>query len=267
LPYRETRHNPNPPERTVMLKSLGLFLLLFSLKASGQYSLAIINDPAGFINVQRDKNPKSQVVGRLFDDDVFNFDVQDQNDEWVEIYFSTPFNKLKPEQRDYYTKELHYKRSEVALAGYVLRNRITPLENLKKISDQKLIPTHNDLKFQNDSVSFEIELNAFAAVDHDIDEGGNNIDGTYAFGVFGNVPKTEIKKIALKINTTTVSIPKRDYKDLFEANLELINLYVDKRNVIYIYMPWNSDGAGAYDAVWIIKNKKYLKRYVDNSND
>ena len=67
----------------------------------------------------------------------------------------------------------------------------------------------------------------------------------------------------LLINEKPISIPSAAYTDLFEPGIKSFNIYFDKKGKIYLYMPSSSDGAGFYTVVWVIKNGKYVKRYID----
>ena len=67
---------PNP-------KSKGLFLLIafmISLPSYGQYVSAIISDADGYTNVRKDSSTKSEIVEKILDGEVFEYN----GDDWHE---------------------------------------------------------------------------------------------------------------------------------------------------------------------------------------
>ena len=55
---------------------------------------------------------------------------------------------------------------------------------------------------------------------------------------------------------------KLPFEDLFEPNLNLTFVNIDKKNkTVYISVE-NSDGAGAYVALWIIENGKFSQQLI-----
>lgn len=98
------------------------------------------------------------------------------------------------------------------------------------------------------------------------------IDNKAYFGDYGKVPKTYIEKITVVVDRDTVAIPPAAYADLYNPVLSVnvngtqksnnkIYLSADGRK-IYIYM-LKQEAGGSYEVVWIIQDKKYLKRMVD----
>ena len=64
----------------------------------------------------------------------------------------------------------------------------------------------------------------------------------------------------------SIDIPKDAYKDLYEPSLRTLSIFSGADSTFYVRMD-NSDGAGAYTIIWVIKDNKYLGRYIDTSND
>jgi hypothetical protein len=251
-----------------MKKYLILLLFVciaFSLKAQ----LAIINDPDGFVNVRKGKGANTAIVGKLYEGQIFALDIEDNGkDEWAPIFFEN-------------SHLLHYpnriKTKEGYLEGYVHKSRITLVSSLPHVSSlpKNRQLTKNTLLIKNDSLEFSIK--PFIAKKHIIHYAKvecrncmpmiDKIDGKVTFGQDGGLPHTEISNIKLSINNENIDIPQDSYNDLFESGVESTNLYFGKKNMIYLYIAQNSDGAGAYSVVWIIQNRKLIGRYVDNSND
>lgn len=68
------------------------------------------------------------------------------------------------------------------------------------------------------------------------------------------MPKIEIKSISISIDGKNIDFPKGFYNDLFEPNLAGLDFYVISDHIWILLLPSNSDGAGAYDAAFIIKD-------------
>lgn len=93
----------------------------------------------------------------------------------------------------------------------------------------------------------------------------SSIDGKPFWGTDGPIPKQIITSVKIIISGKSILIPINAYNDLYEPNLSTLQIYIGKDNTIYVEMD-NSDGAGAYSIIWIIKNNQYFKRYIDNSD-
>jgi hypothetical protein len=232
-----------------MLKSLILIaILVLTSNAYGQ--LAVIKDPDGFTNVRESKSASSKIVGRLNADDIFLYDFDNEGEQWVGVYLD--------------------KAGKRYIQGYIHKSRLQPLDKLEKATTNKdsRVEKQNELILQNDSVKVVIKTANFTPKEHRIgkDKQGyvTTIDGKAPKGVDGNLPKIELISITVTFNGKPVAIPLSAYNDLYEPNVSSFNIYFDKKGTIFLYMSDNSDGAGGYSVAWIIKDGKYLKRYVDS---
>lgn len=254
-----------------------LILILWFISIGAESQLAIIDYKYNYMNVRQDSNSSSIIVGRLYNEDVFLYDAfsftNKVKKEWNLIFQNISLDKIEPFKSDFYIKELHKTKNDFICYGYIRKNVLLPIEDLEKINIQ-YIPPMNDwwslkddsLCAINDTISLVIKTGKFNKDEHKIDSVNSRyvekIDGKNPYGIDGDVPRLEIKNIELKINSQEIEIPKQEYKDLFQPRLRNLNLYLDNRGIIYIYMPGNSDGAGGYMVVWMIKKHRYLKRYV-----
>jgi len=232
-----------------MFRFLLFGLLIFStLKVQGQ--LAIINDPDNFTNVRKDKSVTSKVVGRLYKDDVFLYSFDKEDDQWVGIFYT--------------------KADSSYIQGFIHKSRLLPIAELEHISWKRKSRTEKtkELLIQNDSMQVVVKTESFISAKHKIERDKEGyvirIDGKQPKGTDGNLPKIGLTYISVKVNGKDVFIPAGTYKDLFEPEIKSFNVYFDKKGIIYLYMPFNSDGAGGYFVAWTIKNGKYSKRYVDS---
>jgi hypothetical protein len=90
----------------------------------------------------------------------------------------------------------------------------------------------------------------------------NLIDGVKAYGINGDIPKTELYYIELIINNDIFKIPNRFFSDLFNPNLGLSEVYLEpSKQLIYLYLS-GSDGAGSYSIKYVFNFNGYLTRIV-----
>lgn len=216
---------------------------------SNAQDYAVIKDRDGFVNVRKEPNVKSQVIGQLYIDDLFLYDSESEKSGWIKIYKQN----FKDERKDF--------------DGYIDKSRLFPLSQFKSLS-KKQVGKHI-ANVSNDSISITIKSSAFIAKNHKLHYYGIDkllsIDGKHIWGTDGEVPKVKISSVSVILNSMPVIIPKSEFDDLYEPNFKNFHIYLSKNGTIYIEMD-NSDGAGYYTVIWIIKNNKYLKRYIDNSN-
>ena len=235
--------------------------------------LVTIAGGSTYIDVYRKESINSKIAGRLFRGDVFLL-VNNDDLYWAEISYVYPIRQLEKEKADYYLQELKsiVSHDTIFIQGYVQKNKILNLRDLKEISKMKVLKNSATLK--NDSITFVMKKDFFHPEKHKIERfhgemaphNIKSIDGGCPYGFIGKIPKYEIEMISLLINDKKVEIPYGDYSDLYEPNLRYLSLRKDNKGKIFIFMPSNSDGSGGYDAVWIIKECKYIKRYVDGLN-
>jgi hypothetical protein len=94
------------------------------------------------------------------------------------------------------------------------------------------------------------------------------IDGRWAHGTDGNVPKIEIALVKLSLDGKDVSIPGRIYADCFEPDLNASDLVLrfgrNFRSVIITMS--GSDGAGSYEVIWRLrKNGNHSRSFSQGS--
>lgn len=92
------------------------------------------------------------------------------------------------------------------------------------------------------------------------------IDGKLYWGTDGEVPKKVISSVKIIKNSIVIQLPKTAFADLYEPNFGNISICKGPENTFYVSM-LNSDGAGGYNIIWVLKDNKYLNRYIDDSED
>ena len=229
---------------------LGLFFSCLEIYAQ---SYAVVHTENGFINIRAEKSSTSKIVGKVANCDIVGCDLNDKS-SWVNIY-----------------KTFSEKRNEPFVEGYVERSKIIPLSEYKHLKSRS---NGHSFTATNDSLTIVIRSAAFAPQKHKLlyeKPSESNapillkIDHKNIWGTDGGVPKRMITSISFVNRGVKVSIPLIAYHDLYEPNFDTAKVYLGCNKAIYVQMN-NSDGAGGYSVIWIIKNNKYLKRYLDDSN-
>jgi len=215
-----------------------IFLTTLSFQGFGQ-EIVIINDKDGYVNVRENADGKSKIIGKKYEDDIF-YSIKSKDNDWYEVYI------------------------ENGATGYIHSSRIMPLSNLQKLNTKSVHWKDEVLTFQNDTLFFEIRLAKFVPSKHLIknkNEYPESIDNHEMHGTFGNLPKVEFVSIKLVVRSKDIPLPKEQFNDCYEIDLSRMRLYSDKKGRLFIASS-NSDGAGGYDAIWVVKNNKYLKREI-----
>ena len=243
------------------MKYILTLLIAFIILSANAQTLAIVNDPDGYVNVRKDGNNKAPIIGQLKSGTIIVLNEEDKS-EWK------AFDYLSEDEKKF--DSLAVKSHIIFSPGYIHKSRITRLDGLPRMSYKKGVGFVS-LKPVNgvvDTVVLSIKIRPFSRKTHTIQRSHDGfvvqIDKKRPWGIDGELPKKEIYDVALTINGNQVPMPKDSYDDLFEPGHD-VDIYYDKMGNIYLHM-LNSDGAGYYDLVWVINNNKLTKRYTDNSN-
>lgn len=222
-----------------------IFLLLISnLSFSQEFEFGIIQDEDGFSNVRKAPTLKSEIVGTIKTNElIFVFD-NEANNDWFNIKSSK-------------------------ISGFVNKSRIKHLTDFLEVDPSN--QSENNIRFKSSNFSIDIFSEKFNRKKYSISweaKGGyiKLIDGGIFYGTDGEIPKSVIKSIILKINEKIISVNNNQLKDLFEPNFDNTQVFYDKSTqTIYLTMH-NSDGAGAYSVAWIFKPNQLPKRFVLYTN-
>jgi hypothetical protein len=218
-----------------MKKLLLLTLVLLSLHVSGQ--VAIIRDKDGYTNVRSKPDNESEIVHRVFENQVFwiDFSVRDTS-EWILVFI--PKNDFSLGCGD-----------NESITGFIHKSRVFPLERLEQPN--------------NDSFTFKYNIQPFDPTRKIIDTGTGtwigSIDGRHAWGTDGNMPMNQVSGIEASIDGQAISINRAFYNDLFECTN---NFNVYKNGDTYFVWQGNSDGAGYYELVWVFTKEGLKQRLV-----
>ena len=216
---------------------------------------AVIKDTDGYVNIRKMPSANAPIVGKIYNYSVFN--CQPNGTNWWKV--------------------LQVKGGEGSnwLEGYIYKSKVSLIKNWKTVSYKKV--TTDSAVFKNDSLIIVVKKRVFHAKQHKLfyhkaDPNQNTtsylekIDGKRFWGTDGGTPRSIISSIKIINQSLPIYIPKDAFHDLYEPNLKTLSFCSDRANTFYVRMD-NSDGAGAYTIIWVIKDNKYLSRYIDTSND
>tara|TARA_R110000868_G_scaffold399453_2_gene673200 strand:+ start:2385 stop:3041 length:657 start_codon:yes stop_codon:yes gene_type:complete len=206
-------------------------ILLFSNQNYGQ--IAVINDSDGFTNVRKLPNSDSEIIYKLKDSEIFEY--QKTKSDWITVYISK--NKYQLECDEDYS-----------FTGYIHKSRLCPIENLD---------IYNGTEF-----SFNYELKKFSLENKIFDYDGKwltKINGRRIYGTDGNIPKTEVSGIKATLNGKAINIPNMLFEDIFECDNKFT---INKNKEDYIVHQWNSDGAGGYFIAWVLGKDRVKQRLI-----
>jgi len=230
--------------KTVLLTVL-LPLLCLSTYAQ---DFAVINDKDGYVNVRKNKDKNAPVLGRLTATSIFTLSEDATlKSEWVKIYL----------QKD---------RSS-DLSGYIYHDRFKFLSSFGRLQIMK--QDSKGCLAKNDTMSVRLNKCPFIPKQHKLVYDGNQeiakIDGKDFWGTDGEIPKYVINELRVTIKNQPVVIPISAYNDLYEPRFSSLRVFLAPDKTIYIELD-NSDGAGAYAVIWVIKDGVYRYRYLHNLN-
>ena len=219
-----------------MKNLLASIFLLCSLLANGQ--VAIIKDKDGFTNVRKKPNGKSEIIHKIYENEVFWFDHEKGVDtlEWVPVYIPKNDFSLGSSEPEY-------------IVGFIHISRLQPL--------QELTP------YEGPDFSFEYVVQPFDSTNRIIDRKEGRwvtaIDGRPVWGTDGGLPSTQVNEIKVTIEGQEINLNRAFYSDIYECT-NSFKIY--KNGDAYIIYQWNSDGAGYYEIAWVFTKKGLRHRLV-----
>jgi hypothetical protein len=226
-----------------MNKILYLILFInFSISYSQEFEFAVINDKDGFVNVRSsNKIEENNIVDKL-------------ENGFVVSHFGAEGNWIL----------VDYEKNGKDLNGYIYKSRIKNISNFTEIPKENT--STNEITFSNKNFEIKIIEKQFDKTKHSFKYYNENpnqlneIDGKEIFGTDGNIPKMEYKNITISFKNNIIELPKESIENLYEPNFEYTKCnYNEKEKALYI-QSMNSDGAGGYVVIWIIKNGEYINR-------
>jgi uncharacterized protein YgiM (DUF1202 family) len=225
-----------------MMRTLAVFLLLISISEKSIAQFAIVKDNDGFLFVRNGPNISNNVIDTLKNGEVVWYFEKEGN--WFEI---------------------EYEKKGIKRSGYAYSNRLIPLENYPAINKKSF--QKNIIIFKNDSVEIKIKTKSFKANEHKLIFDSSQqikslvkIDNKTFYGTDGEIPKEQYKSISINYGSKTYNFDTSILDNLFNPNLNSTHCYIDKVNNSILISAMNSDGAGGYGIIWVIKNGEHISR-------
>jgi hypothetical protein len=256
-----------------LLSRLLLFVatfLLTSINMTAQNQFFLVNDKDGLVNVRESADVNAKIIGQLKNRVVVAGYSAEYMDSTKKNWIIAEFYLSKEEAQNIKCKPVSLEEEPIACTmagyllfeGYIYKDRVKPIEDLKPLKSKSI---EDQFLLYDDSIKIKFSSGKFQKEKHKISRKENfvtKIDGHYFAGTDGDLPRYEIKGLSIEINHQKVDIPKSVYYDLYEPNLnDFTNAYTDGSGTLYIIMH-NSDAAGSYDVIFIIKGNKFVARYV-----
>jgi hypothetical protein len=224
------------------MKHLALLVSLFISNISyAQFS--VISDKDGYTNVRDDAKKESKLLDSLKNGHLIF--VWENRGKWSVIDYSKN------------NSERH---------GFIYFDRY------KSISDYPKIPlvaqTDSSVKIAKDSIEVIVTQRKFDKKKHKYKYYKESpteiefIDNKQYWGTDGGLPTMEYSGIKIKIGRIVFVAPKLATENLYEPNLDTVEVNYDKEKGMIYIQTMNSDGAGAYFVVWKFKNGVYQDRLI-----
>jgi hypothetical protein len=227
-----------------------LYILAHALIANGQ--LAIIKDPDGFTNVRAGSSVNTKIIGKFHDGDVFTYG--NEQNGWVKVM--------------YYPAD---SSDRVSFEGYIHKDRLLPIDQLHCIIQNEKTVKNGHLTLHKDSLTVELMTAPFRPAQHVLRKEDNliqKIDSKRPLGTDGEMPLEKLTRLRMTIGDHAVDIPAAAWDNLYDPTLETCGIFVDTRTgFLYVHLLSNRSAAGGYEMVWVFKNDRYIRRYVDQSNN
>ncbi|OKL39334.1 hypothetical protein [Pontibacter flavimaris] len=210
-------------------------LLLTTVIATAQ--VAIIQDKDGYTNVREKPNGQSQVIHKLYSNEAFWYDYEEGHDtnEWIPVFIPKNLFSLNSTEVSY-------------IEGFIHKSRLQTLDKLQP--------------YKGTDFKFEYLIEPFALNNRVVDKYNGAvaaIAGRPVWGTDGNFPITQINGVNAIVEGKKVEINPPLYNDIYECT-NTFKVY--KNGDCYIVYQWNSDGAGAYQVVWVFTKDGLKQRLV-----
>lgn len=221
------------------MKTINLVLTFLIVTSSAFGQVAVIKDKDGYTNVRKEAKGESEVVYKLLENEVFWFDYEVGyfKNEWVAVYIPKNKYSFPSSSPDY-------------IRGFVHKSRILPIDKLPKLTTENF--------------NFNYKLSSFDSngkiIDKNIDKWITQINGRPVWGTDGNLPRLQVENINVSIDNIELFIHPVFYCDIYECDGEYT--FYKNGDTFFVYQ-MNSDGAGAYQIVWVFtKENGLIQRLV-----
>ncbi len=231
---------------SLLKKTILCSTLLFLLPMTSNCQFAIIKDTDGYVNVRDSSGMIGKVVDTLKNGHLV-YAFGEDGEQWIGV---------------------DYKKNNHPMFGYVHISRLQFIDQFNKITPLKTLNT--SLFFKWDHIGLSISKIPFDPLKHHFKYAKNDslnptgkflkeIDDHVVWGTDGEMPQFQYGKIELTIGDKTFVLSS---VDLYNPNLEFTAVNYDAPNHIIFIHAINSDGAGSYAVVWVVRNGTLVQRWV-----
>ncbi|OYU96585.1 MAG: hypothetical protein CFE21_09385 [Bacteroidetes bacterium B1(2017)] len=206
----------------------------------------IIADQDGYVNVRKSPTSSAAIIDTLGNGQIV-FCIKKEG-----VWYTT----------DYHLNPIKNK------SGFIHTSRVKLIPDFEKIQSEK--QTDTSITFKKDSIKLTITRRKFNPKGNKLFYYKSSpkeneipwivkINGKHFWGTDGDIPKYQYGQMRLSIGNEIINLPT---ENLFEPTIFFTKVYRDaKKNTIYIVAS-NSDGAGAYEVLWIIENGAFKQQII-----
>lgn len=224
-----------------MIRSLSFLLCVLLLQTSFA-QFAIVKDKDGYVNIRQEAGTSAAIKDTLSNGQI--------------VYCFEPEREWLP---------VDYKKKGKNWSGYIHQSRLVPVSSFDSFS---VVKQHDSLlHLKRDNIEITIASAKFSKAGRRLQfkkfESGNfltGIDNKTAWGTDGNIPARSYRFIKIKSGGKEILISKQFLNDLFEPNMHMTEAYLDRTTGNLYISALNSDGAGGYAVIWVVKDGKLVRR-------
>ncbi|MCS4301303.1 MULTISPECIES: SH3 domain-containing protein [unclassified Chryseobacterium] len=229
------------------MKTKKIFLLTAMVSIQFSFAqFAKIVDKDGYVNLRENPDTKSKITGKINSDEiVYTFEMDKANKNWLNVYYDDK------------------------TAGYINSSKVKLIDSYEVIlpitkDENKAIFKSGNIKVDIISEKFNYKENKkfFSSSNYNGQKTEDKYKGNLIWGTDGTIPKTHYKSITVQVKDKKIQIPNKEIENLFNISNEFTTCYYDRKNdTLYLTMI-NSDGAGAYVALFKIVKGVYKERIL-----
>jgi len=230
------------------MKKLLTFIILTLAFGCSYAQFAKIVDKDGSVNLRKESNIKSRVIGKIKSGEIVYVYIGNENSSWMPV--------------DY------YQENGSILSGYIHISRllfIDSYEEIPSVSEDEngasFIMRNFDIQIRSEKFNYK-ENQKYFAEKHYKDYSLPTYKGQNIWGMSSLIPKTHYISIKVHIGNQYVEIPEKDIENLFDVNNASAHCFFDKKTETLYIISMNADGSDTYEVVWIIEKGKYKGRKV-----
>jgi len=225
--------------------TFSLIILAWSMTCFTQSEYAVIDDVDGYVNVREAPGIHSNIVGKIFEEEIFWVSLEETEKGWFYVNFMQEF-----------TTETSIEKTDRLLdnkclqSGYVHGSRIRRLKESADTFSMKH-ELGGDWFLMADSCVVDMKIGKYTP--------STAIHPKEMWGTDLSIPKQQIKQAYLEVGDKRIQLVTTGF---YEPNFNSTRLIYDETMDHFLITMSNSDGAGYYLCVWQISKNGEVKRYA-----